>query len=56
LNKISETDLTNWIDASNLRHSHSNKSVLDGISNSSVNAWNNAAGNNHTHNNKSALD
>ena len=56
LQKITETDLTNWNDASNLRHSHSNKSVLDGISNSSVNAWNNAANNSHSHSNKSALD
>jgi hypothetical protein len=56
---ITNTDLANYDDASNLMHSHSNKSVLDGITDASIQAWNqggSAAGNSHTHDNKSVLD
>ena len=56
LDGIKEIDITNWNDASNLRHSHTNKETLDGITNVSVNSWNNAAATQHTHSNKSALD
>ena len=56
LDKITETDLSNWIDASNLRHSHDNLDSLDKITDSSINTWNNAANNSHSHSNKSALD
>ena len=56
LDKITETDLSNWNDASNLRHSHDNLDSLDKITDSSINTWNNAANNSHSHSNKSALD
>ena len=39
---MTSTAFNNFVDASNLRHSHSNKSVLDGITNSSVSSWNKA--------------
>jgi hypothetical protein len=39
---LTSTAFNNFVDASNLRHSHSNKSVLDGITNSSVSSWNKA--------------
>lgn len=37
-------------------HSHSNKSVLDGITSTLVNNWSTAYTNSHTHSNKSVLD
>ena len=46
--------LNEKINASN--HTHSNKSVLDGITSSMVSEWNRSVGNIHTHNNKSVID
>lgn len=37
-------------------HSHSNKTVLDGITAEKVTAWDGAATNSHTHSNKSVID
>ena len=37
-------------------HSHSNKTVLDGITSTKVSNWDGAATNSHTHSNKSVLD
>ena len=38
------------------QHTHSNKSVLDGITSTKVSNWDTAYTNNHTHSNKSVLD
>lgn len=38
------------------QHTHSNKSVLDGITSTKVSNWDTAATNSHTHSNKSILD
>lgn len=40
----------------NNNHTHSNKSVIDGITNDLINNWNTAYINNHTHGNKSVID
>ncbi len=45
-----------WYAAYDAMHSHSNKSVLDGISSTDVTNWNAAATDKHTHSNKSTLD
>lgn len=37
-------------------HSHSNKSVIDGITSTNVSNWNTASTNSHTHTNKTVLD
>lgn len=37
-------------------HSHSNKSVIDGITSSMVSEWNRSVGSIHTHTNKSVID
>lgn len=37
-------------------HSHTNKSVIDGITSSMVSEWNRSVGNIHTHTNKSVID
>lgn len=52
----SDLNISNWNAAYNSAHTHSNKSVLDGISSSDVSDWNTAYKNNHTHSNKSYLD
>ena len=39
---ITSTERTNWNDANNKKHSHSNKSVLDGITSALITSWNNA--------------
>lgn len=39
---ITSTERTNWNDANSKKHSHSNKSVLDGITSALITAWNNA--------------
>lgn len=59
--KVSETDLDDALKekvnaASEGNHSHSNKSVLDGITSTKVSNWDDAATAKHTHNNKSVLD
>lgn len=45
-----------WDTAYTQRHTHSNKTVLDGITSTLVANWNTAYTNNHTHSNKSVLD
>lgn len=37
---ITSQERTNWNDANNKKHSHSNKSVLDGITSAFINTWN----------------
>lgn len=39
---ITATERTNWNDANSKKHSHSNKTVLDGITSALITAWNNA--------------
>ena len=56
LDEITQTDLTNWTDASNLKHSHSNFGILSGLTNSSISNWNTAYTRSHTHSNKTTLD
>ena len=45
-----------WDAAYSSSHTHSNKSVLDGITATLVQQWNSAYTNSHTHSNKSVLD
>ena len=54
--RITFNDLDNYNDASNLRHSHSNKDLLDSITDASINYWNSGGQNNHSHANKDILD
>lgn len=70
INSLSQSDITNalgytpangtnagdWDDAASKRHTHSNKSVLDGITGVQTSQWNDAANKKHTHSNKSILD
>ena len=53
---ITSTERTNWNAAYNNNHTHSNKSVIDGISSTNVSNWNTAFNNNHSHTNKTQLD
>lgn len=39
---ITSTERTNWNDANSQKHTHSNKTVLDGITSALVTSWNNA--------------
>ena len=39
---ITATERTNWNDANSKKHTHSNKSILDGITQTLVDAWNSA--------------
>lgn len=48
--------ISHWDDAYTLRHSHSNKAIIDGITNALINNWNSAAADSHKHANKPALD
>ena len=47
---------SNWDTAYSERHTHSNKSVLDGITSTKVSNWDTAYSERHTHGNKSVLD
>ena len=51
-----DSSQTLWDTAYATAHTHSNKSVLDGITSTLVSHWNTAYTNNHTHSNKSVLD
>jgi len=51
-----QSALTSHTSDSSIHHTHSNKSVLDGISSSNISNWNTAYSNSHTHSNKSYLD
>ncbi|MDB7262267.1 hypothetical protein PM728_14905, partial [Enterococcus faecium] len=42
---ITSTERTNWNDANNKKHTHSNKSVLDGITSAKVTNWDGVATN-----------
>ena len=53
---VSSTERTNWNLAYNNNHTHTNKSVLDGITSTLIANWNTAYTNSHTHTNKSLLD
>ena len=52
----SDLNISNWNTAYNNMHTHSNKSVLDGITSTNIDKWEDAAFYRHTHNNKSVLD
>lgn len=39
---ITSTERTNWNDANSKKHTHSNKTVLDGITSALISAWNSA--------------
>lgn len=39
LDKITETDITNWNDTNSKKHGHSNKTILDGITSAKVTNW-----------------
>lgn len=59
LNKKANTadlSITNWNNAYNSAHTHSNLSVLNGISSTNISNWNTAYNQRHTHSNKSVLD
>ena len=59
LNKKANTadlKISNWNAAYNSAHTHSNMSVLNGISSTNITNWNNAYYSGHTHSNKSVLD
>lgn len=53
---ITATERTNWNDANSKKHTHSNKTTLDGINSTNVSNWNTAYNNAHSHTNKSYLD
>lgn len=53
---VTSSDKTNWNNAATNSHTHSNKTVLDGIASTDITAWNSAATNSHTHSNKTLLD
>ena len=42
---LTDTNITNWNDANNKKHTHSNKSVLDGITSAKVTNWDGVATN-----------
>jgi hypothetical protein len=48
--------VTEWNAVDGAKHTHSNKSILDGISQSDVSDWDDAASQAHSHSNKSVLD
>lgn len=52
----SDLSINHWNAAYNNMHTHSNLSVLNGISSTNINNWNNAYNSAHTHSNKSVLD
>ena len=59
LNKKANTadlSISNWNAAYNSAHTHSNKSVLDGISSSDISNWNSAYSQRHSHSNMSYLN
>ena len=53
---VTTTQKTNWNTAYTNNHTHSNKTVLDGISSTNVTNWGTAYTNSHTHSNKTVLD
>ena len=53
---ITASERTNWNDANSKKHTHSNKTTLDGINSTNVSNWNTAYNNAHNHTNKSYLD
>lgn len=52
----SDLNISNWNAAYNSAHTHSNKSVLDGISSSDISNWNSAYSQRHSHSNMSYLN
>lgn len=52
----SDLSISNWNAAYNNMHTHSNLSVLNGISSTNISNWNYAYNSAHTHSNKSVLD
>lgn len=59
--KVAETDLDDTLktkinNTSGSSHSHSNKTVLDGITSTKVTNWDNASSKAHSHSNKAELD
>lgn len=56
LDNITNTNITNWNNASGDSHTHDNQDVLDGITSTDISNWDSANTNKHTHSNKSTLD
>lgn len=56
LAKIITDNKSNWDTGYKNNHTHTNKSVLDGIKSTDITNWDTAYGNNHTHSNKGVLD
>lgn len=59
LNKKADTsslNISNWNTAYSNSHTHSNKSILDGISSTDISNWDIAYSRSHTHSNNSVLD
>lgn len=50
---LTDSNIQKWNTQS---HTHSNKTVLDGITSDNISNWNTAYTNNHTHSNKTVLD
>lgn len=50
------TSVTSIISAGKNNHTHSNKTVIDGITSAKVTNWDTAFTNNHTHSNKTVID
>jgi len=48
--------VTEWNSVDGAKHTHSNKTLLDGISSQDISEWDSAAAAAHTHSNKSTLD
>ena len=49
-------DKANWNNAYTNSHSHTNKSVIEGITSAKITNWDEAFGDTHTHNNATVLD
>lgn len=52
---VTSTDKTSWNNAATDSHTHSNKTVLDGISSNDITNWNAVYGTMHSHGNMSVL-
>ena len=52
---VTSTDKASWNDAVALKHSHTNQTVLDGISSENVTSWNSAYNAMHSHSNMSVI-
>lgn len=53
---ITADERTNWNDTNSKKHTHNNKTVIDGITSDNVTNWNDANSKKHSHSNKSVID